>query len=89
MATTKKIQLLLDEPAQDTLAALQQATGANSAAEVLRDALGVYNSLCGLLNGTGLRLALLDRSSGTMQELIIPSLLRTVAPVVVLHEAKP
>jgi hypothetical protein len=84
MSTSKKkIQLVLDEEAQTTLEALRHATGAASMAEVLRDALGVYNSLRDMLaaEGQNRRLALIDRSAGEMQELIIPSLMKNTAIV--------
>lgn len=83
MNAKKKIQLVLDEEAQATLQALQDSTGAGSMAEVLRDALGVYNSLRDMLTDGGgqKRLALIDRSAGELQELIIPSLLRGTAIV--------
>lgn len=75
--TAKKIQLVLDEEAQNTLAELQLATGAASMAEVLRDALGVYNSLRHMLAADQRKsLAMVDRGAGQMQELLIPSLMR-------------
>lgn len=43
MSTNKKIQLVLDEEAQAVLSQLQINTRAETMAEVLRDALGVYN----------------------------------------------
>lgn len=66
----------------EPLAALQEATGAGSMAEVLRDALGVYNSLRDMLaSGGQKKLALVDRNAGELQELFIPSLMRGAAIV--------
>jgi hypothetical protein len=80
--TRKKVHLLLDDEAQATLLALQTATGASSAAEVMRDALAVYNSLQEMLEADPkYRLALYHRSAGTIQELFVPSLMRKVSPV--------
>lgn len=73
--TKKKIQLILDEQAQETLAKLVESTGAESMAHVLRDALGVYSSLHEMLTPS-LELALINRSEGVFQELAIPSLRR-------------
>lgn len=72
----KKIQLVLDEQALNTLESLRVATHAESMAHVLRDALGVYNSLYELLreNGSGAQLAIIDRARQEMQELSVPSL---------------
>lgn len=80
----QRIQILLDEDAQTTLTVLQEATGARSMAEVLRDALGVYNSLHEMLSEPGKCLALVNREAGEMQELFIPSLMRSAAPLVKL-----
>lgn len=76
MSTKKKIQLVLDEQAQATLEGLVEATNAESMAHVLRDALGVYNSLYELLreSGPSAQLAIVDRVRQELQELNIPSL---------------
>lgn len=75
---SKKIQLALDEEAVSTLELLLQQTGAQSMAEVLRDALGVYSSLRDLLAGNaGCELALIDRRAGEFQALTIPSFQRS------------
>jgi hypothetical protein len=75
---TKKIQLVLDEDAQAALEALVKATHAESMAHVLRDALGVYNSLYELLSANGTaQLALVDKTRHELQELQIPSLRST------------
>ena len=70
-----KIQLNLDAEARKILLDLVARTSAESMAEVLRDALGVYNSLHDMLaKDEGNRLALVNREAGTMQELNIPTL---------------
>jgi hypothetical protein len=75
MSNKKKIQLVLDEEAQATLEGLVEATHAESMAHVLRDALGVYNSLHKLLSESpSAQLALVDRVRQELQELNIPSL---------------
>lgn len=73
--TKKKIQLILDEQAQETVEKLFAETGAESIAHVLRDALGVYATLHELLT-PGITLALIDRGKSEFQELNIPSLSR-------------
>ncbi len=75
-STPKRIQLVLDANAQETLEALQRRTGATSMTEVLRDALGVYNSLAGIVLDHGGVLCSLDRARQEFQELTIPSLHR-------------
>lgn len=75
--TKKKIQLVLDEQAQETLAALVESTGAESMAHVLRDALGVYSTLHEMLTAkTGLVLSIVDHTDNTIQALNIPSMNR-------------
>lgn len=82
MGGKRKIQLVLDREAQATLAALQNATGAGSMTEVMRDALRVYNSLRDMVQDGRKGLALVDRNAGEMQEIVIPSLMRKAAPIV-------
>lgn len=77
MESRKRIQLVLDAEAQKVLEKLQAATGANSMAEVLRDALGVYDSLHEMLaEDEQNTLAIVDRKRSRMQELHVPSLAR-------------
>lgn len=71
----KRVELVLDDEALAALESLQSKTRAGSIADVLRAALGVYNSLQDMLSrGDGKRLALLDRGAGEFTELAIPSL---------------
>ena len=71
----RKIQLVLDEEAQKVLLELQAASGAESMAAVLRDALGVYYSLREILNSEpDMTLALINRERSEMQELVIPTI---------------
>jgi hypothetical protein len=72
----KKVQLVLDDEAQDILEKLKESTRAESQAHVLRNALGVYAALYDLLKkgGPNTHLALVDRSRNEMQRLSVPSL---------------
>ncbi len=73
--TKKKVQLVLDEQAQETLAKLVESTGAESMAHGIRDALGVYAGIHDMLT-PGISLALVDRNKNELQELNVPSLTR-------------
>lgn len=79
---SKTIQLVLDDEALSTLTRLQEQTRASSLAEVLRDALGVYNALRDLLVEDTV-LLLNHRSTGEVQPVVIPSLTRPRTQVVI------
>lgn len=69
----KRIQILLDDEAQELLSQLQAATRSESEAAVLRDAVAVYDwfrrQLC-----EGHRLARIEHGTGKIHELLLPSL---------------
>ncbi len=76
----KTVSLVLDSKAQAVIAALKLATRAESAAHVLRDALGVYNALFEMLT-RGETLAVVNRAANEMRELTFPSLQRKARAV--------
>jgi hypothetical protein len=83
-AVKRKINIEFDDEALDTLERLREGTNAPSVAAVLRDALGVYSSLYDMLPPqSGKRLALIDRDTGQLQQLHVPSLSRE--PVLVFE----
>jgi len=74
----KTIRLVCDDEAVRVLERLRERAGFESQAEVLRHALGIYNSLAQLLDAASAetKIAFVDRKAQTVQEVKIPGLKR-------------
>jgi hypothetical protein len=76
----RTLKLSLDDEAVAVLEQLRQESGHTHLAEVLRDALGVYNSLRELKRERpDWVFAMVNREAGELQELHIPTLARAYA----------